>query len=217
MHKLATQYFNLPSNHVAAIEDATKFVKSAQQSPSIHKYDYIIHDVFTGGTEPAELFTLEFLKDLSSLLKDDGVIAIVSHNLLLPACLNSISHIIFRITPETLPSTPQDSSSAPFYPSSHPAASSANRHRAKMTRTRTSPTWSSSARRAATHRSDSVIPNRRTSCAAIHARTISFQNTNSMLLYSRLYRPVAVLFSLRKRLTDCTSSRTAVQSSTGGL
>lgn len=82
VHKLATQYFNLPSNHVAAIEDATKFVKRAQQSSSTHKYDYIIHDVFTGGAEPAELFTLEFLNNLSSLLKDDGVIAIVSPNLL---------------------------------------------------------------------------------------------------------------------------------------
>lgn len=79
VHKLATQYFNLPSNHVAAIEDATKFVKHAQKSPSSHQYDYIIHDVFTGGAEPAELFTIEFLKDLSSLLKDDGVIAIVSY------------------------------------------------------------------------------------------------------------------------------------------
>lgn len=81
VHKLATQYFDLPSNHVAAIEDATKFVKRAQKSPSSHQYDYIIHDVFTGGAEPAELFTLEFLRDLSSLLKDDGVIAIVSYDL----------------------------------------------------------------------------------------------------------------------------------------
>lgn len=41
------------------------------------KYDYIVHDVFTGGAEPLELFTLEFLRDLKSLLKEDGVIAIV--------------------------------------------------------------------------------------------------------------------------------------------
>ncbi|KAJ5176687.1 uncharacterized protein N7482_002564 [Penicillium canariense] len=75
VHKFATQYFNLPSNHVAAIEDATKFVKRAQKSSS-PQYDYIIHDVFTGGAEPAELFTFEFLRDLSSMLRDDGVIAI---------------------------------------------------------------------------------------------------------------------------------------------
>lgn len=77
VHKFATQYFNLPSNHHAAIEDATHFVKKAQKVAS-PKYDYIVHDVFTGGAEPVELFTIEFLKDLSNLLKDDGVIAIVS-------------------------------------------------------------------------------------------------------------------------------------------
>ena len=74
VHKFANQYFNLPSNHIAAIEDATAFVK---RSPNTAKYDYIVHDVFTGGAEPVELFTLEFLRGLDSLLKPDGVIAIV--------------------------------------------------------------------------------------------------------------------------------------------
>lgn len=77
VHKFATEYFNLPSNHIAVIEDATKFVKRAQKSIPTPQYDYIIHDVFTGGAEPAELFTIEFLGDLKALLKDDGVIAIV--------------------------------------------------------------------------------------------------------------------------------------------
>lgn len=74
VHKFATEYFHLPSNHIAAIEDATAFVKRTPPA----QYDYIVHDVFTGGVEPLELFTLEFLESLSSLLKDDGVIAIVS-------------------------------------------------------------------------------------------------------------------------------------------
>ncbi|GKZ91821.1 hypothetical protein AnigIFM59636_004501 [Aspergillus niger] len=72
VHKFATEYFHLPSNHIAAIEDATAFVKRTPPA----QYDYIVHDVFTGGAEPLELFTLEFLEGLSSLLKDDGVIAI---------------------------------------------------------------------------------------------------------------------------------------------
>lgn len=78
VYKLATKYFNLPSNHHAALEDATKFVKRAQKSTPTPQYDYIVHDVFTGGAEPAELFTMEFLTDLKSLLKEDGAIAIVS-------------------------------------------------------------------------------------------------------------------------------------------
>ncbi|KAI9929954.1 hypothetical protein ASPWEDRAFT_35183 [Aspergillus wentii DTO 134E9] len=76
VHKFAAEYFELPSNHIAAIEDATTFVKRAQSSLESAKYDYIVHDVFTGGAEPLELFTIEFLRDLDSLLKHDGVIAI---------------------------------------------------------------------------------------------------------------------------------------------
>ncbi|KAJ5146062.1 Spermidine/spermine synthases family [Penicillium bovifimosum] len=75
VHKFATQYFNLPSNHIPVIQDAVKYVKKAVDSNPI-QYDYIIHDVFTGGAEPAELFTYEFLSNLNSLLKEDGVIAI---------------------------------------------------------------------------------------------------------------------------------------------
>ena len=78
VHKFAMEYFHLPSNHIAAIEDATSFVKRAQEFPNPAQYDYIVHDVFTGGAEPVELFTLEFLQGLNSMLKDDGVIAIVS-------------------------------------------------------------------------------------------------------------------------------------------
>ena len=40
-------------------------------------YDYIIHDVFTGGAEPIDLFTREFIMGLSDLLTPDGIIAIV--------------------------------------------------------------------------------------------------------------------------------------------
>lgn len=76
VHKFATQYFNLPPNHIPVIEDAVKFVKKAESSPNTPQYDYIVHDVFTGGAEPAELFTYEFLSGLYSLLKEDGAIAI---------------------------------------------------------------------------------------------------------------------------------------------
>jgi hypothetical protein len=37
-----------------------------------------VHDVFTGGAEPVDLFTLEFLQSLGRVLKPNGVIAIVS-------------------------------------------------------------------------------------------------------------------------------------------
>lgn len=78
VHQFATQYFHLPANHTAIIEDAVTFVQKAEKEREPRQYDYIVHDVFTGGAEPADLFTLEFMQGLNSLLKDDGVIAIVS-------------------------------------------------------------------------------------------------------------------------------------------
>ena len=51
------------------------FVSSASLT-NPKSYDYIVHDVFTGGAEPTALFTLEFLQGLEKLLNDDGVVAI---------------------------------------------------------------------------------------------------------------------------------------------
>jgi spermidine synthase len=76
VHEYATKYFGLPTNHKAVIEDAVSYAASIAQTEE--KYDYIVNDVFTGGAEPVELFTLEFLTDLNTILKPGGVIAIVN-------------------------------------------------------------------------------------------------------------------------------------------
>ena len=76
VHEFALKYFALPTNHTIAIGDALQIVQ--QMTPSVNpRYDIIIHDVFTGGAEPVDLFTLEFLSNVNALLKPDGVIAIV--------------------------------------------------------------------------------------------------------------------------------------------
>ena len=77
VHDFATKYFRLPENHRAVLRNAVDFAEESVANDT-EKYDYIIHDVFTGGVEPAALFTVEFLENLRFLLKDDGVIAIVS-------------------------------------------------------------------------------------------------------------------------------------------
>jgi spermidine synthase len=76
VHDFATKYFGLPENHTAFINDAVVYASSAVASGQT--FDYIVHDVFTGGAEPVDLFTFEFLNDLQSLLKPNGAIAIVS-------------------------------------------------------------------------------------------------------------------------------------------
>ena len=74
----AYKYFNLPQNHTSIIGDAVEVVGGMQTPfPNRKTYNYIIHDVFTGGAEPIDLFTREFLVDLRELLSPEGVIAIV--------------------------------------------------------------------------------------------------------------------------------------------
>lgn len=72
---LAEKYFDLPSNVTVVIADALEYTSGALHTKQ--QFDYIVHDVFTGGAEPANLFTVEFLTTLRSLLKPDGSIAIV--------------------------------------------------------------------------------------------------------------------------------------------
>lgn len=79
VYKFATKYFGFPSPHNVIIQDAVTFVEKFKSiDEEWRTYDYIIHDVFTGGAEPVELFTQEFLRGLSDMLDADGVIAIVS-------------------------------------------------------------------------------------------------------------------------------------------
>ncbi|KAL2888368.1 Methyltransferase-like protein 13 [Ceratocystis lukuohia] len=75
VHEFAVDYFGLSTNHIPIIEDAVSYT-SALAKTNPESFDYIVHDVFTGGAEPVPLFTLEFLQGLKDLLKPDGVIAI---------------------------------------------------------------------------------------------------------------------------------------------
>lgn len=77
VYNFALKYFDLPSNHTPVIADAVSYVDDVRAAGNT-TFDYIVHDVFTGGAEPVELFTLEFMHGLSTLLNEDGVIAIVS-------------------------------------------------------------------------------------------------------------------------------------------
>ncbi|KAK0673013.1 S-adenosyl-L-methionine-dependent methyltransferase [Cercophora samala] len=76
VHEFALEYFQLPKNHTAVIEDAVTYTSRLAADEEGQRFDYIVHDVFTGGAEPIPLFTLEFLQNLNALLKPNGVIAI---------------------------------------------------------------------------------------------------------------------------------------------
>jgi spermidine synthase len=77
VHDLAVKHFDLKQNREPVLKNAVKYTAGLVEQGN-QTFDYVIHDVFTGGAEPVDLFTLEFLEGLSALLKPDGVIAIVS-------------------------------------------------------------------------------------------------------------------------------------------
>jgi hypothetical protein len=108
VHHYATKFFDLSPKHTAVIEDAVVYVDSKSKTKP-KSFNYIIHDVFTGGAEPVYLFTEEFLQGLSSLLTDNGVVAInYAGDLALPATrlvLNTIHSVfpacrLFRDSPQ---------------------------------------------------------------------------------------------------------------------
>lgn len=77
VHEFAVKYFSFPAEINAKLTDAIVYASDLVKE-GVEKFDYIVHDVFTGGAEPVELFTVEFIGDLKSLLKPNGVVAIVS-------------------------------------------------------------------------------------------------------------------------------------------
>ncbi|KAL5598582.1 hypothetical protein BROUX41_003492 [Berkeleyomyces rouxiae] len=97
VHEFAVEHFGLDTNHVPVIDDAVSYTAALAKSDP-ESFEYIVHDVFTGGAEPVPLFTLEFLQGLKDLLKPDGVIAInYAGDFLLPPSKAVVStiHSIF--------------------------------------------------------------------------------------------------------------------------
>ena len=69
--RVAKKYFNFKATGDLIIGDARYQVTKLDK-----QYDMIIHDCFTGGTEPIHLLSLEMLQTLKSLLKDNGILAL---------------------------------------------------------------------------------------------------------------------------------------------
>ncbi len=67
----ATNYFGFKSNGQAIVGDARYEIRHLSGP-----YDLIIHDCFTGGSEPAHLLTVETLQQLQGLLAPQGIVAL---------------------------------------------------------------------------------------------------------------------------------------------
>ena len=67
----ASNYFGFKSNGKAIVGDARYEIRHLAGP-----YDLIIHDCFTGGSEPAHLLTVETLQQLKGLLASQGILAL---------------------------------------------------------------------------------------------------------------------------------------------
>lgn len=103
VHRFAVEFFNLtsPFPTVDAVESKMSYFVSPE-IPQTHymdareyvhrrasiisgmrpiretdRYDYVVHDVFSGGTVPTHLFTMEFWEDVKVVMKLDGILAVV--------------------------------------------------------------------------------------------------------------------------------------------
>ncbi|KAJ2707859.1 hypothetical protein FB645_000422 [Coemansia sp. IMI 203386] len=72
VHRAAEQFFDLPRNFNAVyLQDARRFIETAPDT----RYNYIVHDVFTGGSVPASLFSNEAIEQVYRIMLPSGVMA----------------------------------------------------------------------------------------------------------------------------------------------
>ncbi|EGG10495.1 uncharacterized protein MELLADRAFT_93485 [Melampsora larici-populina 98AG31] len=85
VYKYAREYFGMiQPNGGIYLEDIRVYLNrnlandesKDRQETVMDKFDYVIHDVFTGGMVPADLFVKSFWIDLKKVLKIDGVLVI---------------------------------------------------------------------------------------------------------------------------------------------
>ncbi|KAJ1978083.1 hypothetical protein H4R34_003336 [Dimargaris verticillata] len=73
VYQFARQYFGLAKPHGVYLQDGRTFI---EHSAANDTYDYVFHDVFTGGAVPPSLFSVEALTQIKRILKPHGVLAL---------------------------------------------------------------------------------------------------------------------------------------------
>ncbi|KAJ1722652.1 hypothetical protein LPJ53_002956 [Coemansia erecta] len=72
VHRAAVDFFGLPpALNAVHLRDARGFIDEAPAGT----YDYVVHDVFTGGSVPAPLFSREAVAQLRRIMRPAGVLA----------------------------------------------------------------------------------------------------------------------------------------------
>lgn len=92
VYEAARKYFALPEPEPdkLVLKDARKWLRDraneldaeagqgeTRQETTKELYDYVIHDVFSGGSLPSLLLTQQFWNNTKKVMKPDGVLAVV--------------------------------------------------------------------------------------------------------------------------------------------
>lgn len=73
VYKYAKDYFRLPEPNNVLLDDGRKIIEETKDNT----YDFILHDVFTGGTVHSNLFSSQALVNIKRIMKSDSVLALV--------------------------------------------------------------------------------------------------------------------------------------------
>ena len=77
LYKYARDFFSFPKPRSAHLFDGRLYLNEQANLKENHlKYDYILHDVFTGGLVPSSLFSLQAWEKIKFLLKKNGTLAV---------------------------------------------------------------------------------------------------------------------------------------------
>lgn len=67
----ATRYFGLKGVHTF-VQNGVRYLQNADGGI----YDFVVHDVFTGGAVPVQLYTMDVWRNARRVMKEDGVLAV---------------------------------------------------------------------------------------------------------------------------------------------
>ncbi|TFY78516.1 hypothetical protein EWM64_g5497 [Hericium alpestre] len=82
VYNASRQFFGLPDlgPDRVFLEDARRFVhrrkEQVQAGDVKEKFDYVVHDCFSGGGVPGHIFSLQFWDDLKEVMNPEGVVAV---------------------------------------------------------------------------------------------------------------------------------------------
>lgn len=78
VYSAARQYFGLPDPGAGRVflEDARAWVARQKSADTGARFDFVIHDCFSGGAVPEHIYTVEFWRDLQTLMKPDGIVVL---------------------------------------------------------------------------------------------------------------------------------------------